>query len=78
MVFSVFITMRHLASPRAIESDIKTEECDLEIKDEDLEDFDIKSELLDLPLVALESVDFQNYEQSNLVNEAEYSKCEIG
>lgn len=65
--------MRHLELPvvRLDEDDIKSE-CDIEIKDEDLEDLDIKDELIGLGAFeeALQSVvDFHTYDKKDLVNE---------
>lgn len=65
--------MRHLELPvvQLDENEIKSE-CDIEIKDEDLEDLDIKDELIGLGAFdeALQSVvDFHIYDKKDLVNE---------
>lgn len=63
--------MRHLGLPivKLDDEDIKNE-CNIEIKDEDLEDLDIKDEFLDFGdfSVTLQSlIDCHNHDQKDLV-----------
>lgn len=70
--------MRHLEFPNDVQMDCKAtyygeieiKDEEFEIKDEEIEEFDIKDDIL-LPLhVSLESVvNFQNFDQKNLINE---------
>lgn len=68
----ILVDMRHLEFPKDVEIDVKTDYDDIEIKDEDLEEFDIKDDIL-LPLdVPLETVvNFESYEHKNLVIETD-------